>query len=357
MISRINWLLKRLQRICYCTFLAAMTKIKKSHSISSDKIYLWINPGFSFRHFAAYWGNNTFVWDVARWINLNRMGYNVKLVFGKNIGKLKNSKVIIPCGKQSNFFSFINYYESLDFIARQLEAQGNTLYPSRSELMFWENKSYMYKEFARLNLSFPKTLISSYQRVGENAKSIGFPLIVKEEHSCSSNGIFLIKSEMELDALTRKKTFVTNNANVILQEFVDIRRDLRVVVVGSELVLHYWRINRGKTWQPTATGRGNSVDFEFFPDMWKKWIIDVTAQLGLSSAAFDIAWRNDDVTNIPLILEVSPSFEPNPRVTDPSICDNYGIYKKSFSFFKSYDIEFVNISNSIQRKWLNQVLG
>ena len=53
---------------------------------------------------------------------------------------------------------------------------------------------------------------------------------------------------------------------IIVQELLNIRKDLRVIVIGNEIFLHYWRINLGGEWRPTSTGFGSKVDFINYPN-------------------------------------------------------------------------------------------
>ena len=72
------------------------------------------------------------------------------------------------------------------------------------------------------------------------------------------------------------------NKKLILQRLLNMRRDLRVILVGNEIILHYWRINLSDEWKPTSTGFGSQVDFENFPENWRSWIIDSFNKLKIS---------------------------------------------------------------------------
>jgi hypothetical protein len=90
------------------------------------------------------------------------------------------------------------------------------------------------------------------------------------------------------------------------------------------------------------------VDFENFPEHWRQHIIDTFKKLNLTSGAFDITWQNDDLNSVPLYLEVSPVFQPNPKIELNG--KEYAYYKKSFSPFNTYDTKFVQLIFDIKQK-------
>ena len=112
----------------------------------------------------------------------------------------------------------------------------------------------------------------------------------------SVKGVYKIENASQLEKLNFK------NDIYIFQKLLNIRRDLRVTIVGDEIVHFYWRINNSKDWRPTSTGHGSSVDFVNFPEKWRNFIINEFKKLDLVTGALDIAWENDDLNNEPLIL-------------------------------------------------------
>lgn len=133
-----------------------------------------------------------------------------------------------------------------------------------------------------------------------------------------------------------------------------MRKDLRVILVGNEIVHFYWRINLGKEWKPTSTNFGSKVDFDNFPEKWRKHMIDTFKSLNITTGAFDVTWYNDDLETEPLYLEVSPGYQPNPRIELKG--KEYAYYKNSFSPFNDYDKLFVKLIFQIKEKQINYLL-
>ena len=183
------------------------------------------------------------------------------------------------------------------------------MYPNLHEVKYWENKKWMHVEFERLNIRHPLSYIINKRNDPHNLK---FPFLIKEVHSCGGKGIYKIESESELSNYWNHKI---DDFPVIYQQLLNMRRDLRVILVDNEIKLHYWRLNDSDEWRPTSTSRGSCVDFDTFPDQWKQYIVDVFQSLELSTGAFDIAWENDDLKTEPYFLEVSSYYMPNPKTT------------------------------------------
>ncbi|MEO6681528.1 MAG: hypothetical protein ABIN48_01770 [Ginsengibacter sp.] len=213
----------------------------------------------------------------------------------------------------------------------------------------------MHKEFARLGISEPKTILCKTLEEASNI-NLPFPYLIKEEHSCSSNGVYKISSKDELKRLV-DSDFLNRNSTFICQELINMRRDLRVIMVKNEIVLHYWRINKSNEWKPTATGFGSQVDFVNFPTHWKSFIIDTFKKLNLTTGAFDIAWQNDDLSTVPIFLEVSPSYQPNPKVDLEKLKMDYGTFKKKLTLRVNYDKEFIKLFHQIQSKVTKDFVG
>jgi glutathione synthase/RimK-type ligase-like ATP-grasp enzyme len=187
-----------------------------------------------------------------------------------------------------------------------------------------------------------------------NAK-IQFPYLIKAEHSCASEGLYKISGFSDLAGLIADQNFMRKNRNIIAQELINMRKDLRVILVNGEIVLHYWRINPDKDWKPTSTSYGSQVDFDFFPEQWRQHIIDTFLSLELTTGAFDITWRDDDLSTEPIYLEVSPFYQPNPKMELKK--KSYAFYKQHFSFFNSWDVKYVDVVFSIKQKQVKAYLS
>lgn len=219
--------------------------------------------------------------------------------------------------------------------AKQIENLGARILPNSDVISYYENKINMHKMFERVGVRAPRSFIVSDEKEYEEAiERLGLPFIVKGPYSYSSLAIDLIRTKDEYiqlgidlssegSARSRSLGVPTFSLPVIIQQFLNIKRDLRVVFIGEKILSSYWRINSSKGWQPTATRFGSGVSFHGFPEQWTEFINKTINKIDFPWGGFDIAWQNDDLSTEPFILEVSPIFDPNPPPTKKYENDYY----------------------------------
>ena len=273
-----------------------------------------------------------------------------KIHDGMDIGIYHNKKILfnLVLGK-ANFYEFDNYSSVYQLITQQLENQGNKLYPSYNEALYWENKVFMYTKFKELNIHTPRTeFYTDFQALIRNERN--YPFLIKVPHSSGSFGLFNVTDEQFLKNLATDSIIVANQYYIV-QERLNITMDMRVICVGDQIEHFYWRKNNDKTkWRSTSTSFGSSVDFETFPEQWRQYILDTFKKLNMITGAFDVGWQNDDTTTEPYFFEVSPSYDINPKTQNKEHLDNYGKYKKQLLFKNSYDQLFMEQTYTIKGK-------
>jgi glutathione synthase/RimK-type ligase-like ATP-grasp enzyme len=261
--------------------------------------------------------------------------FRIKIGYKRTL-TLKNQTIYHNLSKLYNSFEGRNQAESILNLQKLWLENGNTILPRQEDSRFWENKLYMHQRFAELQIPHPVTVIVDRANPAPAQPPMAFPFLFKPAHSSGSQGIIKIEDESQY----RRVVGASPHEEYMLQELIDMRRDLRLIYIGSELVLHYWRINEGKEWRPTSTGHGSSVDFESLPEAWMDRIFQEYKKLNLVAGAFDITWRNDDLSTPPLFLEVSPSFMPNPGPSEMFRSRPYSEFKKQLwgkdAYYKKY---------------------
>lgn len=344
----ITRVLKRLARIFQIIVSIKWIRFWKLYH-SKSEILIWI-PNLSL----LYFGSDAFIWDMATIAGLVAENKEFRIVTGKKIGKYHDKKIFFSINNRYNIYGFDDYTNILLHITRQLEIQGNEVFPKQCETIFWENKTYMHQRFYMARVHEPRTRIFDSMKHLLNAK-MQFPYLIKAEHSCSSEGVFKIAGYADLARLVADSGFIRKNRHIIAQELINMRKDLRVILVDGEIVLHYWRINKDKDWKPTSTSYGSEVDFDSFPEHWRQHIIDTFRSLELTTGAFDITWQNDDLSTEPIYLEVSPFYQPNPKMEVRKKA--YAFYKQHFSLFNSWDAKYVDVVFRIKQKQVKAYLS
>jgi len=316
---------------------------------SADRI-VWIRFwGFRLLH------DEELIYAFAQMNALSKAGLKYRISLTNDLGKFLNKSVFFTFSRYKDPFHFVNYAKTLHHIAEQLEEQHCRVFPKTQDILFWENKGHMTRKFFEHDISRPRTVILNGADELENI-DLPYPVLIKEEHSASSFGVHKISSRAQLEKFLSDSGYFPRNKNLIVQELLNIHRDLRVILVGDRIIHHYWRINLGEEWQPTSTSReGSKVDFGNFPEHWRGFIIDQFKRLGLVAGAFDIAWQHDDLSTIPLILEVSPNFQPNPVVDFAVLKMPYGTYKRKLMLRNLYEYRFIDIVFRITAEQVNHL--
>ncbi|MEE9437590.1 MAG: hypothetical protein V3V14_01240 [Saprospiraceae bacterium] len=327
-LKRIKFNFYLLQKINWLRF------IKLQSKNSETVVMVW--PRYP-NNFFNYMSCGTFENDFALVNAVMQKGQKFKLVLGKNrLSKIKNKQLYFNLsGRFKNSFES-DYSKALLDYQSKLLSQGNKLVPSHEDTHYWENKLYMHKKFEELNISHPQTIIVDTDHPAPIIPTIPFPFLFKPAHSSGSIGIVKVNNQTEYKDIIEN----TEYTEYMLQEWIDMRRDLRLIYVGDELLLHYWRINESDEWKPTSTGHGSSVGFETLPEQWMDFLYKEYKKLNIKTGAFDVTWRDDDLSTKPLILEVSPSYMPNPAPSGKFKNKPYKTFKNQLfgkdAYFKKY---------------------
>jgi glutathione synthase/RimK-type ligase-like ATP-grasp enzyme len=317
-------------------------KAVKYYSPKSNNV-VWINI-FGIKYYI-----DQIIWDSAIISSLILSRRDYRIFFGKKIGKLHNKNIFFSLNKYFDFNLFINYSKSISNIIAQLEVQGNKVLPNSREVLFWENKVYMHKEFDRLNILTPKSYL--IEKVNDiKSINLNYPYLLKYVHSYHSKGIYKMESYEQTRSFLIKYYNEFPNSKFIAQELLDIRKDIRIILIGDEIIQYYWRVNPSDEWKPTSTSHGSAVDFVSFPDRSRKYIIEMFQKLRISTGAFDIAFRNDDLNSLPLVLEISSHYSPNPIIDTSNMKQSYGELRRKT--WNSFDKLYIDTIFEIKNKHL-----
>lgn len=324
--------IKRLYRLLIALSRTHFLEYFRKYDKNSENV-IWI-MGFGIRYIFT----TSILWDLASISALIKSGKTFSLCLNKSIRGINGKDVYYTLHSKYNVFGFDNYVSVFDYLLKEINENNNRLFPSLTQTRFWENKAFMHRKFDELGIPTPKTLIVSKKYFDTNDIDLPFPFIIKLIHSYESKGIFKISNSVDLKSFLERTTNV--NEEFLIQEILNMRKDVRVIFVNNKIEHFYWRINNSNEWRPTATSKGNSVDFYTFPEVHRRTIEEYSIKLGLSIGAFDIAWQDDDLTTTPIVLEVSPVFSPNPKTNNNYYLENYGEFKKKISF-TGYDYLYV----------------
>jgi ATP-grasp domain-containing protein len=227
-----------------------------------------------------------------------------------------------------------DHSRQVEEFAAGMESQGNRLFCSSDELAYWENKATMHKRFSDVGVPTPETRILTT----ESRDSVEFdiePALLKEEHSAGSAGVHYFATANEAREFVKRHQFRPSES-LIMQEVVSgATKDLRLTMVGDRMIRSatFWRrkspeaLSSGR-WTTTASKHGSSIEHENIPEQVVPIIAGYLRRLGMRTAGIDLMWVDDDVSRAPLVLEVSPYFQPNPPKPDLYAQWTYKQYKE-----------------------------
>jgi len=339
MNKKINRLFSKIFALLYLLSRISWLKWMKQYNTSSSNIvWIKVNPIF---HPLDYLKYNDLLSDLALIEALINRNMNFRIAVSDSIGKCTDKRIFYNISETCNPYKLANYSKALYQVVQELESQGNSLYPKPYEVQLWENKGYMQRLFKETGINHPYTLILRRDFTEDDISRVEYPVLIKEIHSAGSRGVHKVNNREELLAVTGKIK-AKGHAEMLVQKLVNMRKDLRVVILGDKITLFYWRVNATSEWKPTATSFGNSTEFGNFPVQWESTFFNFFRRLQIPTCAFDITWENDDISTMPLVLEISPSYQPNPALPTQYEHLAYKEYKKKLFVRNAYHREYVD---------------
>jgi hypothetical protein len=120
----------------------------------------------------------------------------------------------------------------------------------------------------------------------------------------------------------------------------------------------FWRVKTRQSrpaerWTTTASKYGSMIQHEAIPDAIVPIIARYLKVLNIRLAGIDLMWVDDDVSRDPLVLELSPYFQPNPakpREYDHLTYKQYkerpyakdGYFQEQYRVFREISAEILN---------------
>lgn len=145
----------------------------------------------------------------------------------------------------------------------------------------------------------PQTHIAA--NTPENSETVWsqvyLPFVAKLPKSCQGAGVWLIQNRDDW------QKYLLQTDVIYVQEYLPIEKDLRIVVVGGEIIAAYWRHQSDRCFH-TNVSRGGYVSFDNIPESAVAFSLDIAKTLNIDHAGFDIAM----VGNHPYFFEFNRLF-------------------------------------------------
>jgi ribosomal protein S6--L-glutamate ligase len=174
------------------------------------------------------------------------------------------------------------YYPSI-FYADLLDAMGKATFPSYHTYKFAQDKIKQTAMFALAGIPHPRTRVFYGRRQMEMIPEMfAYPFIAKTPRgSALGRGVYLIRNQQELSDYRQGRKVA------YIQEYLPVRRDMRIVVVGKRVVHAYWRIAPDGDFRSNVAG-GGRVDLRPVPDDARKLALTTAQTCGWDDVGLDI---------------------------------------------------------------------
>jgi len=163
--------------------------------------------------------------------------------------RLRGCKNVITLGVRPNFSDYEPwevglirdarkiYYPS-SFYAELFDTMGKPTFPSYHCYKFVQDKIKQTALFELLNISHPRTRVFYGKRQKKTiADYFAYPFIGKiARGSAMGRGVYLIQNPADL------QEFLQEVDIAYIQEYLPVDRDIRVVIIGNQIVHAYWRL-------------------------------------------------------------------------------------------------------------------
>lgn len=159
------------------------------------------------------------------------------------------------------------------------------IFPSINSYHLGHDKIEMTRAFEAVcpaHLPQTRILPSTPNAVEQILDEFVFPFVAKVARSSMGQGVTRIDSRAQL------QNYAQANDVLYVQEYLPIKRDLRVVVVGQQVVAGYWR-EAPEGGFHNNVARGGRVSFDSVPQAALDLVTRVATQLGVDHAGFDVA--------------------------------------------------------------------
>ena len=177
---------------------------------------------------------------------------------------------------------------------------GKRIFPSLPSYAIGHDKVEQTRVFQAICPdNVPPTEIrgASRQAIDDIEARFGYPLIVKEVKSSMGVGVKLIQSRGELEA------HAAEHPVLYAQPRLEIDRDLRIVVVGGEVITAYWRVTPLGGYRSNVS-QGGETAYDNIPAPAIALALHLADALSVDHAGFDIAM----VDGHPLVFEFNRLF-------------------------------------------------
>jgi hypothetical protein len=199
-----------------------------------------------------------------------------------------------------------------------------------------KSKENVTKFAWKYNIPIPKTYIFyDKKKADEFINTTDYPKIIKKSYGPSNYGgyfVHKVDSKKEAQKLLLEKKYYP----IYMQDFIPMKADVRVMLIGHKPVCAFWRRPPKGEWL-TNTSQGGTMDYQDVPKKLLDLAVSVSKSANAEYWACDIAVGEDGKYRI---LECATAFAAFPYIRD--WIGQYLMYKFSNGRFAMPNIPIYN---------------
>lgn len=199
--------------------------------------------------------------------------------------------------------------------ARRAATEGLVVIDDPVSIVKCTNKVYLNEILTKAKIPVPKTMVVHKYNYDTVAKTLGFPCVLKQPDSCSSQGVVKVNSEEEFSQ--RLEELFSHSELIVAQEFTPTTFDWRIGVLDKKpiyaaryfMAKDHWQITKWKSSKKAIGGAHECVELSDVPSNIMKFALKSANLIGDGLYGVDIK----QVGKKPLVIEVNdnPSIDHN----------------------------------------------
>jgi ribosomal protein S6--L-glutamate ligase len=185
--------------------------------------------------------------------------------------------------EQHRIFAAERIYFPTFLYVEALSAAGKSTFPSVECHRLLGDKIKQTQVFQLAGVPVPRTRIYFGRRQARTIlEDFGLPMVGKTPRGSSQGeGVWLIRNRHDLEH------YLQTTRVAYIQEYIPLKRDIRVVVLGKRAVHSYWKEAVPGEFR-TNIKRGGRIDRAAVPDAAVRLAQETALQCGLDHVGFDI---------------------------------------------------------------------
>ncbi len=208
--------------------------------------------------------------------------------------RLEKSRLINTIGFKPNFDDYSpdkrrlignasRIYYPTAFYADLFNAMGKSTFPSFHTYKFAQDKIRQSAVFRMTGIPHPRTRVFYGPRQKKQILDyFSFPFVAKKARGSSRGShVFLIHDKTDLD------NYLEAISPAYIQEYIPVKKDIRVIVIGRSVALAYWRVAVSRDFR-TNISRGGRIVFDPVPEQALNLALETAAACGWDDVGIDI---------------------------------------------------------------------